>query len=175
MATDDATVAALFRAALRLGIATPADLVPWADEQVMARDQPPGWILDLSLGAAEPADRVVAALEEVLFPTAGPPVFRLLLGLVDQPNGLTDPASRRAASWLSMLSSWYPPDDDDAPCDGAWAVGIEYGREELGRPLSDPDRVAAEVSAFIRDHADPAARAWLPGVRVTFGGDRAAR
>ena len=38
--TDDATVAAVFRAALMLGVATPADLVPWADGQIVARDRP---------------------------------------------------------------------------------------------------------------------------------------
>ncbi len=173
MATDDATgdstVAAVFRAALSLGIATPADLVPWADGQVMARERPAAWIIDLSLGAAVPVDQMAVTLGEVVFPAVRPAVFRLFVGLVDPGSRSTYRTSRRAAAaWLYQVASHYA--DDDAAFSRAAAIDDEFDRAELRLNTGDAVCLTGEVSASIRDYADPAARAWLPGVRVTFAG-----
>ena len=141
--------------------------MPWADAQVMARDRPAAWILDLSIGAAVPTDQVCVELRDMALVADGMAVFRLLVGLIDGIDRWTYEQGERAPStWLLDVARGYAPDavvyEIDAVDDGIYLCdeGIMYSRDEL----------LASVQALAHDHADPAARAWLPGVRVTFDG-----
>ena len=161
---DDATVAAVFRATLTLGLATPADLVPWADEQVTARERPAEWILDLCLSAAstpEEMDRLLRAPSEGADPSM---TFRLLVGLIEDRDWSYERVRRAdELMWAAALHSGVQDflDEITAIDDGFYLMFYE------GR--GDWTALQADVVAFVGKHADPAARAWLPGVRVTFG------
>jgi hypothetical protein len=165
---DDATVAAVFRAALSLGIATPADLVPWADEQVMKRERPAEWILELSLSAGREASRVEADLTDASFRADREAVFSLLVGLADVAAPPSFEQGRLAAAWLYDVAlgytSGYPQ------YQAAW---IDERFDRAAGTIIPSDGLAAELTEYVRKNADPAARAWLPGVRVTFGGEPA--
>ena len=170
---DDATVAAVFRAALSLGIATTADLVPWADEQVLARPAPPEWVIDLSLGAALPTERVRDELADLARPADRTTVFRLLVGLVDVADDWTADAARRAADWLFGVAQQYADDPAIAGTAGAYADEFWLSATDYAAHPRTPQVVAElipAVAALVRRHADPAARAWLPTVRVRFDG-----
>ena len=52
-------------AAIESGFAQPAEWVAWADRQVARLDEPPGWVLDLSLAHS------VAEARSVLWPACG--------------------------------------------------------------------------------------------------------
>ncbi len=168
---DDPTVAAVFRAALTLGIATPADLVPWADEQIMARDRPPMWIIDLSVGAAVPADRVIGDLHDVGRLAAPAGVFRILVGLANVSDVWSADAARRAADWLWNVAHQYADDPAVESTAGAYADEFWLAATDFADHPRTPAVVAELIPAvaeLIRRHADPAAREWLPGVRVRF-------
>ena len=163
---NDALVAAVFRAALSLGIATPADLVPWADARVLARDQPAEWIIDLSIGAAMSVDQVSDAQREVAAPADRAIVFRLLTGLVILTDHLTFSEADRVSAYLERFGQ---------TCDIGGEMGEVLRRMGMyfwlvrdGEQLIDPDALVADVVTFIGTHADPAARAWLPSVRITL-------
>ena len=162
---DDPLVAAVFRAALSLGIATPADLVPWADEQVVARDRPAEWILDLSLGAArsmEPTDNLLRPPSAGADPAA---VFGLVVGLVETVVPWTLAEGARANRWLWVTAGRFDVDDLAIRL----ARGLDDEFQWAAGHASAATQLVAQVRTCIAVHADPAARAWLPGVRVTFG------
>jgi hypothetical protein len=171
METDDATVAALFRAGLSLGIATPADLVPWADEQVLARERPAEWIMDLSLGRAVPASEVSERLRDVVWNVDPNRVFRLIVGLVDRPQWWSHEAAHRAADWMWCVAHNHAKDPNVAWAAAALADELWLAANDFADDPRTPavrERSIAAVDTMIGTHADPTARAWLPGVRVTF-------
>jgi hypothetical protein len=164
-APPDALVAAVFRPAIQLGIATPADLVPWADGQILSREQPAAWILDLSLSTAASVERADDLLRPASAGADPAVVFRLLVGLVETLVPWTLAEAERACRWLWVTAGRF---DVDGPMI-SFAGALDDDFQWAAGDVSATEQLVAQVRACIAAHADPAARAWLPGVLIVFG------
>jgi hypothetical protein len=56
---------AAFRLLLLMGAVSVSDIVTWADGVIVAEDQPPEWLLDVSLAANDSADKVESRLRDL--------------------------------------------------------------------------------------------------------------
>lgn len=162
---DDAVMAALLRAVLTLGVATPADLVPWADEQIRVRDRPPEWIIDVALSGSLPADRVLGNLPDLWGRDYPPSVFGFVVGLIDHDVvGWTYPRAHSAAAWLLQAAQCLASEETRFVID---AIDDSFSLCEQGM-YGEPQALVAYLAEFVQQHADGTARQWLPSVRVTF-------
>lgn len=159
---DDATTAAVFRATLQLGIATPADLVPWADTQVLGRERPAGWVLDLSVGGGRTVEATLDALADPAFGADPAQVFRLILGLIDVAEGWTFDRAGLASLWCRRAAEQWGGDDAYRQ-----ALAVDHRVHSAMDAAADHQAAAiAAVVAYIAKYADATARTWLPNVRV---------
>jgi hypothetical protein len=149
MIIGDRDVAEFCHLGLRLGVLSLADVHAWADDMIVARDEPPTWAIDLSTAELEAAIRALNAVPGK--PTTDVPV-KLIVALVRRrwSSGQVSLGQVQSIGW--QLHGW-----DRLPLPavgGDWGVVLYCEYEEFEQGYRTDSQMRNSVDDKLAPYAE---------------------
>lgn len=151
---DDALAASVFALGLKFGFVRREDVVRWADRRIMEIENPPMWLIDLSLSRDWNALDVISKLKEVGKGTHADAVVKTILGLIPEVRGMSFEAAEALAKRIYDIARHCIDDWHNPLLSKADEVSDNFVFQRDGYITLSQREVVNELAKFVTENRD---------------------